>query len=468
MATTTDSAAPPAAATVPVRRHVSDLLLLAWPVMLSRAGILVMAFADTAMLGRYLPGAVGTMNLGLAVFVPVLVVSIGLASGMVPVVAQAFGGGRWEECGRAWRRAVSWATFVSLIAMAIVWRAEWVLGLSWFDLTPEQARAGGDVAVILAPGLIAQVMFAVCAFYLEATRRPFIGLYAMILANILNAALNWVMIYGNLGWPEMGPDGAALASTLARVGAAGFMFAVIFGQRDALAAGVRGPWETVWGPGGWRAGYQMRKLGFSAGMANGFETVGFAAMMLFAGSLGAAALDAYSISHNMVSTVFMVGLGLAIATGVRVGQELGAGRPRDAVVAGWTGFFMCFAVMGIMSVLVITFREDVVRAYTDDPEIAARAATVFLVAALIFVPDALQVVMGQSVRALGDAWVPIAAYVLSFVVVLVPLGQVMIGPVGMDERGLAWAIIISCALATVLLAWRFHWLTRPPGPKVPG
>lgn len=86
-----------------VWRHFADLLRLAWPVMLSRAGILVMAFCDIAMLGRYGAGAIGEVNLGISIFVPLLVVTIGLTSGMVPVVAYAFGAGAWAECGNAWR-----------------------------------------------------------------------------------------------------------------------------------------------------------------------------------------------------------------------------------------------------------------------------------------------------------------------------------------------------------------------------
>lgn len=441
-----------------ILRHSSDLLRLAWPVMLSRAGILMMAFADIAMLGRYGEGAVGISNLGIAIFIPVIVITIGMASGMVPVVSQAYGAGNTAECGRAWRRGLCWGAFISLIGMSVVWRSETLL--LWFGQTPELAKGGGDVAVALAPGVLAQTIFAVCAFYLESTRRPMFALAAMLIANLLNVALNWLFIFGNLGVPEMGAVGAAWASTVARYAAAGLMLWYIFALPNGVASGVRGPWETMWGPGGWRAGWQMRKLGGSAAISNGFETIGFAALSLMAGTLGIAALDAYSISHNLVSTFFMIGLGLSVATGVRVGQATGAGNPREAAFAGWTGLLVAAVIMGSLSAMVLIFRTDIAAIYTNDTELAARAAALFAISALIFVPDSLQVVMGQAIRALGDAWVAIAAYIASFVVLMIPLGWYMITVQGWDERGLAFAITIACVLATVLLCWRFRVLTR--------
>ncbi|MBK0399086.1 MATE family efflux transporter [Limibaculum sp. M0105] len=441
-----------------VARHVSDLLRLAWPVMLSRAGILLMAFCDIAMLGRYAPGAVGEANLGLSVFVPVLVIAIGLSSGIAPVVAHAFGRGNWAECGQAWRRGLVWSLVISTLGAWGVWQGEWVLAV--LGQSPDFSAKGGAVAQALAPGLIAQTVFAVSAFYLEATRRPMAGLVVMLGANVLNFGLNWLLIFGHAGFPELGAVGAALASTLVRFAAAFAMIAIILLQRDPRHAGVTGPWETFWGPGGWRAGYLMRKLGFSAGLANGFETVGFAAMSLFAASLGPLALDAYSISHNLVATLFMVGLGLAVATGVRVGIETGRDRPDEAAFAGWTGLGVSVVTMSILGAAVFLGRDSIAAVYTDDPAVMARAAALFAFSALVFVPDSAQVVMGQAVRALGDAWIAILAYVLAFTILLIPVGWWMVNRGGWDESGLVVTIIGCCIVAVVLLAWRFRVLTR--------
>ena len=442
-----------------LRRHLGLLLPLAWPVMLSRASILMMAFADIAMLGRYGPGAVGTMGLGMSIFIPLMVFGIGLCTGVVAVVAQSYGAGDWAECGRHWRRAMVWGAVVSAGGMAVCWQGETLLGL--MGQSAELAHDGGAVARALTPGLGAQVIFAVSAFYLEATGRPKFALLAMIGANGVNIALNWLLIFGPFGLPEIGAVGAALASTAARILAAATLVLAILMQPGAARAGVIGRrLRSFWGPGGWAAGRAMRRLGVSAGLSNGFETIGFTAMTQFAGQLGKLPLDAFAIAVNLIAVCFMVGLGLAVATAVRVGIEAGRGRMAEATFAGWTGLGTSAAVLSLTGVLLYLGRDTVVALYTDEPLIAAQTLPLIALLGLVLVPDSAQVVMGQALRALGDAWVPVLAYVLSFVIVMVPLAWWLVMRAGYDERALVGAIFAGCTLASLLLAWRFRALTR--------
>ena len=441
-----------------LKRHAAELLTLAWPVMLSRFGILLMAMVDIVMLGHYRTGAAGTLNLALAVFVPVLVVAIGLCSGLVPVVSRAWGAGAWLECGRAWRRAMSQGAALSVVAVLIVFQTETLLLL--FGQTPETAAAGGAAADALALGIPAQVLFAVSAFYMESTRRPHVALVAMLAANLANFAFNWVLIFGQLGMPELGATGAAAASTLARFVALAVILRAVLGQKNPVEAGVKGPWEGFWGPGGRRAGRRMRRLGLSAGISNGFETFGFAAMTMFAGRLGTQALDAYAVAYNIMSTVFMVGLGLSIATGVRVGAAAGRRKPTEAAIAGWTGLGAGFVVMSLIGLPIWIGSAEIARFYSADPEVIARAAGLCLIVALIHIPDCGQVVLGQAVRAMGDAWIPILCYFASFTVFMIPAGWAMVNGLGWDERGLLLAILAACWIAVLLLGFRFRTLAR--------
>jgi hypothetical protein len=159
-------------------RHLSALATLAWPVMLSRAGILLMALVDVVMLGRYgvLPLAEASLALGL--FIPVMVTCVGLQMGLISIVARRHGAGREDECVAAWRRALPWATLTTGAGMALFWQAEAILLL--IGQEPALAAGAGDVAQVLAPGLLLQVLYVTCAFYLEGTGRPKPALAAMV------------------------------------------------------------------------------------------------------------------------------------------------------------------------------------------------------------------------------------------------------------------------------------------------
>jgi len=435
--------------------HWRALFALAWPVMLSRAGVVLMSTASVVMVGRYDTLALASFSLGYAVFIPVMVAGIGCLVGVVSVTARGVGAGAADLPAVA-LRGLWWAGFVGLVATLPVLFGAPLLRL--IGQSPELAAGGGAVARMLAPGLFFQLLFVGASFYLEGTARTKPGLVAMIWANVLNIALNWLLIGGRWGAPEMGAEGAALASTLAR--AAMCLGLVVWMLRLPEFAPHRGAARRLWGPGGWRAGAEMRRIGLAGGAAYFFETFAFATLAQAAGLIGATALAAYTVLHNIEAVVFMIALGLSVATAVRVGQAVGRGEAHEARLIGLAGLTAAMGLIGVIGLVLLVLAPEVAGLYSRDPALLARATPLFAILAVSMVFDAGQVILGQSTRAMGDGWGTTLAFFVAFWLVMVPvsLGLAFLTPLA--EAGLFVGTGVGCAVAVALLGWRFLWLLR--------
>lgn len=428
-----------------LRRHLSGLMRLAAPVMLSRAGILLLSIADFAVSGQHSTAALNAMSLGFSIFIPIMVAGIGMMLGVISVAARRFGAGDADGAARAWAQGMHLALAAGLIGWAIC--AQGGTLLAWFGQDPALAEAGGRAAVGLAPGVPAQLFFMVSAFYLEASGRAAPVLIAMALGNVLNLGLN-------LLWtPQMGAEGAAWASSVVRICMAAGLAAWVL--RDAAPRALGRAALRPWGPGGWRAARELRGIGLAGGAAGFFETAAFASLAQAAGLAGPSVLAAYSIAHSAESLVFMTALGLATAAGVKVGAEMGAGRAAEAAFVGWTGLGAAMTMTAMAGIGLVAFAPQAAAIYTDDPALAARVGAAFVVVAISLVFDAGQAVLGQCARALGDTWIGAAIFAIAFFGVMTPLGWALTLGAGWDERGLFLATLCGCATAVVLLGWRF-------------
>lgn len=433
-------------------RHWRALFHLAWPVVFSRAGLVVMAFADVVMTGRYDTQALAALSLGYAVTMPIYVTGIGCMSGIIATTARDQGSGSTETPAIA-LRGLWWATVAGAVGGLLCLLAGPVLRL--VGQAPDLAAGGAAVALAFAPGVFFQIVFIAAGFYLEGTGRTRPGLLAMVAGNIVNVALNWVMIGGNLGFPAMGAEGAALATTLAR--AAMLVGLLVWMLRLPEFA----PWRNrfrLWGPGGWAAGTEMRRIGFAGGAAYFFETVAFAVLAQAAGLLGDTALAAYTILHNIEAMVFMVALGIAVGTAVRAGHFAGAGDRAEARFAGFGGVGAAMAIVAALALVLLAAAPQVVGFYSDDPGLVARAAPILAILAVSMVFDAAQVVLGQSTRALGDSWGTTLCFFIAFFCVMLPVGLGLAFHTPLAESGLFIGTALGCITATLLLGRRFLFL----------
>lgn len=437
--------------------ELSGLLRLAVPVIISRAGIMTMALADTIMVGRYGVADLGYLMIANAAVSTLIVAGTGLLFGALVMSAQAYGAADFAECGRVWRRAVPYALLIGAGCAVLGLFAGPFLRL--IGQTPELALESAKVALILSLGIPFMLGHVAGGSFLESINRPLPGMWIMLAANLLNVALNWLFVFGNLGFPAMGAAGSVLATLIGR----GFSFATItlyiwnMADRDKFA--IRAPlaygWLRDWPH--WRA---QRRLGFAQGASNGIEAGAFNGLALIAGLLGAVPLAAYAILFNLIAMVFMIPLGLANATAVKVGAVFGAGNRRGAAAIGWLGGAVCIGALTPIGVMMFAFPGSFAGAYSTDAALIAAAAPLITLGAWLIAADGCQVVMANALRGLGDGWTPTLMHLFSYVAVMLPLGYLLALPFGRGAMGLVESVLLASLISAALLAGRFHWLAR--------
>ena len=193
--------------------------------------------------------------------------------------------------------------------------------------------------------------------------------------------------------------------------------------------------------------------------ASGMEATAFSSMTLFAGLLGAVEVSGYLVAMNLVATAFMGAIGFATAASVRVGNAVGRQDAFGTRAAGWIAAGAAAAVLTVLGIAFFAFPGALTAIYASDPGITAVAVPTLLVASLVLVPDGVQAVLMGALRGIADVWPATVLYFVSFWLVMVPCGYYL-GVRGGGAPALMQAILIGCVLASLLLGWRFHAVSR--------
>lgn len=449
-ALTTPPTTPPP---LPVLVHIRRSLALAIPVMLARAGLIIMVSVDSIMTGRAGVEELAHYAISLAPHVTLLVVGIGLMIGTIVLTAQADGAGQRARGGEIWGTAIWMAGTLGLIWAGVLMAGEPLLRL--LDQSPSMAAGGGRALLMFAPGMPAILMYIATTFFLEGIGRPKAGMVVALSANLLNAALNWVLIYGHLGLPEMGGAGAALATTMTRWVMLGCLVTYVLKLPDGRSYGLH---QTVWPRPAVAA--KLLRIGAPLSLASALETACFGLVMTFAGRLGEVPMAAYQIAFNVITFAFMLAIGISTATSVRVANAVGRGDHVGFGRAGWVGFGLAITLMVASAGLIVAFAPRIAALYSIDPAVRALAVQALWVAACVVVVDGGQAVLLGALRGAGDVIAPTLSFAVAFWGVSVPAAYVFGLQGGAGILGLFWSLFAGLCVALSLLLWRFAIVAR--------
>lgn len=429
-----------------------ELLRLAGPVVLSRLGIMVMGLTDAIVVGHFSAKQLGFHAMAWAPTSVFVTVTVGLLVGVQVMGSRAMGAGRPHEAGAVLRRGLSYALWLGLAGSALLV----VLG------PPLLHRVGLDKAladgatlplIVFSLSLPVYALSVTQSFWLEGLGRPGMVTIAMWIANLINLAVNLLLVPGTFGLPALGAVGAAWATFVARTAFALMLAVLILRLKDVRAMGVFDK------PARDRAAeVEQRRVGYGAGSSNFFEVSAFAGMSLVAGWLGGYSVAAWAVVLNVVAVIFMVPLGLSTATAVLVGRAYGARDTKGMSRGGWIAFGVTAAFALLVSVLLFPLRHLVADAYTSDPAALALIGPALALSCLFLVPDAVQVVCAQALRARGEVWIPTGTHMISYALIMGPLAWWLALPMKLGVNGIVWSVIITSFIAAGLLLGRYRML----------
>lgn len=434
--------------------NIRRTLKLAVPVMIARAGLVIMVTVDSVMIGNTSTEMLAHYGVSQAPHVTLLVLGIGLMAATTILSAQAVGGRRQHEVGAIWRTALVIGLCLGLLeglVMALGPQILLALGQE-----PALAIPGGEALRMFGWGMPAMFMFLATTNFLEGTGRPQVGMVIALGANLIKPALNWLLIEGHWGFPAMGAAGATLSTTIVRwlmFGAA--LFYVLVLMRDRAAYGVR-----LTGGFPLKVARLQLRLGLPLALSIGIQTAALALVTTFAGWLGPDSVAAYQISNNVIGFVFMLSIGLATATGVRSAQAIGRGDRPGRALAGWLGLGMVLTLQLVIGGLIILLREPLASLYTSDPAVLPVVVASLLLVGVMVVLDGAHNVMQGALRAGGDVFRPLAIYIASYWLVGVPLSYLLGNSAGWGTIGLLTGNLAGYLLAAIALAWRFRLVAR--------
>lgn len=432
-----------------LRQHVRQTVRLAVPVMLARCGFIIMVTVDTVMTGQVSAEMLAHYGIAMAPHLTVLVIGIGLMAATTILSAQFAGAGREGEIGSIWRNALVIALGLGLLAGALLSQGETIL--LWLGQSNELAVHGGAAVRAFAWGMPGLYLFLACAFCLEGIGRPVVGMVITLSGNLVNAGTNWLLIEGHAGFPAMGAAGAAMATSVTRwtmFAAALLYLLVLMPDRERFGLlGRRLPFAL--------AAKQLR-LGLPLALSVGLQTAALAALATMAGWLGQQPLAAFQIANNIVAFLFMLSIGMANATAVRVANAIGRGDRAARTTAGLVGLGLVLVLQLSVAATIEASPGLLPSAYTDNRAVLALVGPAMLWVGLGIVADGSQAVLQGALRAMGQVWIPLAIYASAYWLLMVPLGYLLAQPLGWGVEGLLAALFLGYAVAAGAMALRFR------------
>ncbi len=432
------------------RKEFRGNLMLAFPIMAGSLGQVSVNFVDNLMVGRLGAESLAAVALAIAIYISFYVIGKGISYGLTPLIAEADGAKKHSRIPALLRHSMVINMTYALACGLIIYFGVDVLDHLGQD--PEVVALAKPYMVISGWALLPMMFFQTLKCYSEGMSETKPAMIASLSGNVLNVILNFMLIYGYWGAPALGVKGAALGTLISRVLMVIFLLFILYRKselwkhmKDSISRAI----DSV----------EIKKiltLGIPTSMQMFFEVSAFAAASLIMGTLGAHELAAHQIAINLAAITFLTCTGMALATSIRVGNQLGQVDYDRMHNIGIAAIMQVTFFMFIMASIFILLRNLLPTMYISDPAVIDVAALLLVVAGFFQISDGIQVVAQGALRGLQDVKTPTVITFLAYWVVGMPISYVSARILDWGPLGVWMGLLVGLTVSAILLSRRFY------------
>ncbi len=427
---------------------------MAFPVILSQVGQVTVQLVDNMMVGH-----VGTTELAAAsfannVFMIGMYFGMGITYGLTPLIGKAFSKGKFQEVAVLLKNGIFTHVVAAIVLTALMFGIYFILPI--LGQPPEVLNLAKPYFLLLCLSYFPFMLFFSIKQFFEGIGNTKMAMQITLTANVINIIVNYVLIFGKLGFPEMGLVGAGIGTLVSRLFMALLFVLYIFYIPKVKKYFVEAHKQIF----SIRKIISILRIGIPIGFQIIVEVTAFGIGAVMMGWLGEIPLAAHQVAIGMASFTYMISLGVSQANTIRVSHQIGVKDYSALKMAALASTHLVLAFMLVMGFIFIIARNYLPLMFTLDPAVIEIAAVLLVVAAIFQVFDGLQVIMLSTLRGMADVKLPMFFAFFAYLLVGIPTSYFLSFVFNIGPQGIWYGYLVGLGSAGILFYLRFKYILR--------
>jgi MATE family multidrug resistance protein len=425
-------------------------LHLALPVVISQIGQVSVSLIDNMMVGH-----VGTTELAASafannVFMVGMFFGMGITFGLTPLTGNSFGNGKMNEVVMWLKNGIFTHLFAGF-GLNLIMAGIYFL-LPYLGQTPDVVKLARPYYLLLCLSYLPFMLFFSLKQFFEGTGNTKIAMHITISANIINIVFNYLLIFGKLGFPEMGLNGAGAGTLISRIAMPVLFFVYIiktpgFKKYFVLAHQQVFDKQKI---------IRLLKIGIPIAFQIIVEGLAFSIGAIMMGWLGEVELAAHQVAIGLASFTYMISLGISQANTIRVSHQMGVKDYKALKMAAFASTHLVLVFMSSMGIVFVLARNYLPYLFTVDTDVIKIASGLLIIAAIFQVFDGLQVIMLSTLRGMADVKLPMFIAFFAYLFLGIPASYLLAFQLMLGPQGIWYGYLIGLGAAGILFWFRFQ------------